>query len=125
MNTRIANLREASLKAVPRISDERARLITEFYKHPETAGLPVPVQRGKALLYLMQNKAVHIGENELIVGERGPAPKAVPTYPEVCVHSLRDLEILLTCPVLLSQNKQALIFSNLHCFFRTLTALIV
>ncbi|MBW6461327.1 MAG: formate C-acetyltransferase/glycerol dehydratase family glycyl radical enzyme, partial [Bacteroidales bacterium] len=31
---------------------------------------------------------------ELIVGERGPAPKAVPTYPEVCLHSLEDLEIL-------------------------------
>lgn len=98
MNTRISNLREASLKAVPRISDERARLITEFYKHPETAGLPVPVQRGKALLYLMQNKALHIGENELIVGERGPVPKAVPTYPEVCVHSLQDLEILDSRP---------------------------
>jgi trans-4-hydroxy-L-proline dehydratase len=26
--------------------------------------------------------------NELIVGERGPAPKATPTYPEVSLHSL-------------------------------------
>jgi len=30
----------------------------------------------------------------LIVGERGPAPKATPTYPEICIHSLKDLDIL-------------------------------
>ena len=98
MNTRITNLREASLATVPTISVERARLMTEFYKNPETSGLPIPVQRGKALLFLMQNKVLHIGENELIVGERGPSPKAVPTYPEVCVHSLQDLHILSNRP---------------------------
>ncbi|PKP04272.1 MAG: formate C-acetyltransferase/glycerol dehydratase family glycyl radical enzyme [Bacteroidetes bacterium HGW-Bacteroidetes-9] len=98
MNPRITKLREASLAAIPRISGERARLITTFYKLPAIAGLPIPVQRGKALLYLMQNKALHIGENELIVGERSPAPKEVPTYPEVCVHSLQDLEILDSRP---------------------------
>lgn len=98
MNTRITNLREASLSTIPRISGERARLITEFYKQPETAGLPIPVQRGKALLYLMRYKTLHLGESELIVGERGPKPKAVPTYPEVCVHSLKDLEILDSRP---------------------------
>ena len=30
----------------------------------------------------------------MIVGERGPAPKATPTYPEICLHSLQDLDIL-------------------------------
>lgn len=98
MNTRITTLRQSSLEATNRISGERARLITDFYKQPETAGLPIPVQRGKALLYLMQNKVLYIGKNELIVGERGPAPKTVPTYPEVCVHSLQDLEILNSRP---------------------------
>lgn len=98
MNTRITHLREASLAAIPRISGERARLITEYYKQPEIAGLPIPIQRGKALLYLMQHKSLHIGDDELIVGERGPAPKAVPTYPEVCVHSLQDLDILDSRP---------------------------
>jgi trans-4-hydroxy-L-proline dehydratase len=34
----------------------------------------------------------------LIVGERGPAPKAVPTYPEICLHSLEDLEMLHSRP---------------------------
>lgn len=98
MNPRITILRQTSLDTINRLSGERARLITEFYKQPETAGLPIPVQRGKALLYLMQNKTLYIGDNELIVGERGPAPKAVPTYPEVCVHSLQDLEILDSRP---------------------------
>jgi formate C-acetyltransferase len=28
------------------------------------------------------------------VGERGPAPKETPTYPEISLHSLKDLEIL-------------------------------
>jgi formate C-acetyltransferase len=35
-----------------------------------------------------------ISEGELIVGERGPAPRATPTYPELCCHSLQDLSIL-------------------------------
>ena len=28
------------------------------------------------------------------MGERGPAPKATPTYPEINLHSLKDLDIL-------------------------------
>ncbi|MGB5529379.1 MAG: trans-4-hydroxy-L-proline dehydratase, partial [Ignavibacteriaceae bacterium] len=37
---------------------------------------------------------LYLGENELIVGERGPSPKATPTYPELCTHSLEDFSIL-------------------------------
>jgi formate C-acetyltransferase len=54
------------------------------------------VKRALALKHLLENKKIHIGSDELIVGERGPAPKAVPTYPEICCHSLDDLEILST-----------------------------
>jgi pyruvate formate-lyase/glycerol dehydratase family glycyl radical enzyme len=54
------------------------------------------VRRALALKHLLENKRVHIGEGELIVGERGPDPKAVPTYPDICCHSLEDLEILNT-----------------------------
>ncbi|MDI7277268.1 MAG: glycyl radical protein, partial [Anaerolineae bacterium] len=43
-------------------------------------------------------KALCINEGELIVGEKGPAPKAAPTYPELCCHSLEDLEILNSRP---------------------------
>ncbi|HOY60865.1 MAG TPA: pyruvate formate lyase family protein, partial [Verrucomicrobiota bacterium] len=54
----------------------------------------VPVMRAKAFHHLCEHKAVWIGEDELIVGERGPAPKAVPTFPELTCHSLDDLRIL-------------------------------
>ena len=30
----------------------------------------------------------------MIVGERGPAPKATPTYPEVCIHTMEDLYLI-------------------------------
>ncbi len=32
------------------------------------------------------------------MGERGPAPKVAPSYPEVCLHSLDDLEIIHSRP---------------------------
>lgn len=96
MTERIKKLREQSLNAINQISDERALLVTEFYKSNESQGLSVPVQRAKAFEYILKNKALYIGENEIIVGERGPAPKATPTYPEICVHTLKDLEILNT-----------------------------
>jgi formate C-acetyltransferase len=44
--------------------------------------------------HILENKKICINKNELIVGERGPAPKATPTYPEVSLHSLQDLDIL-------------------------------
>jgi len=46
----------------------------------------------------MEKKAIFIDDGELIVGERGPAHKATPTYPEVCCHSLEDLETLNSRP---------------------------
>jgi formate C-acetyltransferase len=52
------------------------------------------VRLALAFKYLLEHKAVCINEGELIVGEKGPSPKATPTYPELCCHSLQDLEIL-------------------------------
>jgi len=98
MTPRIAKLREESLNAVNRISAERAVLVTEFYKSDRARGRSVPVQRALALDHLLTHKALWLGEGELIVGERGPAPKATPTYPEITLHSLKDLEILDTRP---------------------------
>jgi formate C-acetyltransferase len=96
MTDRIQKLREQSLNAVNRISAERALLLTSFYQSDLAKGLSVPVTRAKAFEYLLSNKSLYIGDGELIVGERGPAPKATPTYPEICVHSLKDLQILDT-----------------------------
>ncbi|NQU85634.1 MAG: glycyl radical protein, partial [Mariniphaga sp.] len=96
MTPRIKKLREESLNAINRITAERALLITEFHKKFEAFGDSIPVQRAKAFRYILENKHVCINNGELIVGERGPAPKATPTYPEVTVHTLQDLDILNT-----------------------------
>ncbi|MBY9003881.1 MAG: glycyl radical protein [Candidatus Lokiarchaeota archaeon] len=94
MNERIKKLRTQSRTAIPTVSLERALLITEFYKKEEVQKLSVPVARAKAFEYILRNKYIDINDGELIVGERGPKPKATPSYPEICCHSLQDLEIL-------------------------------
>ena len=94
MNERIRKLREQTLAAKPTISAERALLVTEFYKRPETRGLSMPMQHALAFKSIMEKKTIVFNDGELIVGERGPAPKATPTYPEVCIHSLQDLRYL-------------------------------
>ncbi|TET56223.1 MAG: glycyl radical protein [Promethearchaeota archaeon] len=94
MNEQIKKLRTQSREATPYISLERALLLTEFYKTGAVHKFSPPVARAKAFKYLMENKKICINEGELIVSERGPEPKATPTYPEVCCHSLQDLDIL-------------------------------
>jgi len=94
MTERIQKLREESLQAVNRLSAERALLVTRFYKQLSAAEDSVPVQRARAFEYILRHKEICINEGELIVGERGPAPKATPTYPEINLHSLKDLDIL-------------------------------
>ncbi len=94
MKTRIRKLRKQSVDSKPCISPERAILLTEFYESGATNNVSVPVARALAFKYLLEKKKILIQEGELIVGERGPAPKATPTYPEICCHSLEDLEIL-------------------------------
>jgi len=98
LNERIEKLRQQSLDAVPSITPERAVLITSFYQSEEAKNVSPPMKRALAFKHIMSQKAIHIGEDELIVGERGPAPKAVPTYPELTTHSLEDLEILDSRP---------------------------
>jgi formate C-acetyltransferase len=40
------------------------------------------------------HKQIDVRPGELLVGEKGPAPKAAPTYPELCCHTLDDLDVL-------------------------------
>jgi formate C-acetyltransferase len=97
MNERTARLRQASLDAVPSISHERASLLTDFYQAHD--GLySVPVMRARSFYHLCEHKTIYLGADELIVGERGPCPKAVPTYPELTCHSIQDLQILNSRP---------------------------
>lgn len=97
MTERIQQLRIQSLNAVNTLSAERALLVTEYYKKADR-NLPIPILRARAFEHIMLNKKICINPGELIVGERGPAPKAAPTYPEVCLHSLDDLEIISSRP---------------------------
>jgi pyruvate formate-lyase/glycerol dehydratase family glycyl radical enzyme len=90
---RVARLREESFKALPTISVERAVVVTEFYK--ENYGkFSTPVLRALNFKNLCCKKVIYIGRDELIVGERGPFPKAVSTYPELTCHTVEDLKIL-------------------------------
>jgi formate C-acetyltransferase len=94
MNKRIQNLRKISLDAIPVISSERALLITEYYQKYAVNQSSVALRRAEAFRHLLMHKEIYIHELEIIVGERGPAPKATPTYPEISLHSLDDLHIL-------------------------------
>jgi len=94
---RTARLRERSLATSPSISHERASLLTDFYRAHE-GKFSVPVMRARSFLHLCQHKTLYLGPDELIVGERGPQPKAVPTYPELTCHSEQDLRILNSRP---------------------------
>ncbi len=94
LTERVRLLREQSKNAVERLSAERALLITRFYRSDEARELSIPVKRAKAFEYILKNKTICINSGELIVGERGPAPKATPTYPEISLHSMQDLDIL-------------------------------
>jgi len=94
MNQRIRRLREESMLAQNTLSSERAELVTQFYKSITGQNYSIPVQRALCFQYILDNKKICINEGELIVGERGPKPKATPTYPEICLHTLRDLQII-------------------------------
>jgi len=98
MTDRIKKLREESLDAIPTVSSERGVLLTEFFQSGQADGLSIPMQRAKAFYYIMNNKSLWFQDGELIVGERGPKAKATPTYPEVCIHSKSDFDMLHNRP---------------------------
>lgn len=98
MTERIKQLREQSLRAINTLSAERAQLVTQFYSKIDASLYSIPVQRAMCFKYIMENKAVSIQPNELIVGERGPEPKATSTYPEICLHTIDDLKLINSRP---------------------------
>jgi formate C-acetyltransferase len=93
MTERVKNLRQQSLEAIETLSSERAELMTAFYQQ-DFGPVSIPVRRALSFQYLMEHKTICINDGELIVGEKGPAPKAAPTFPELCCHTLEDLDIL-------------------------------
>jgi formate C-acetyltransferase len=95
MNERVQKLRKLSFETEPSLSIERAMHETAFYK--ENYGkYSIPVLRAMNFLDHCQKKTIYLGEGELIVGERGPKPKCVPTFPELTCHSVEDFHVLNT-----------------------------
>ena len=95
MNDRIRRLRKESFETPTTLTIERALIETAFYK--ENYGkMSVAVLRASNFLEICRKRTIYIGKDELIVGERGPVPKAVPTFPELTCHSVEDLHVLDT-----------------------------
>lgn len=95
MNARIRKLRQLSVDTEPSLDIERALIETKFYK--ENYGkYSIPMMRALNFLEICKLKTIYLGEGELIVGERGPKPKCVPTFPELTCHSVDDLNVLNT-----------------------------
>jgi formate C-acetyltransferase len=93
MNDRIRRLRQQNFDTPTTLSIERALIETAFYK--ENYGtMPIALLRARNFYEICKKKTIYIGEDELIVGERGPLPKAVPTFPELTCHSVEDLHTL-------------------------------
>ena len=90
MNRRIQSLRERSVTTQAHIDMERAKYFTETYRQYEGT-VSVPELRALALKNYFSKKTLYIGEGELIVGEKGCDPQAAPTFPDLCCHTVEDL----------------------------------
>ncbi len=93
MNDRIRRLREISVTTPVHIDLERAKIETDFYRENE-GRYSVPVMRAMVLYEYFSKKTLYLGEDELIVGEKGCDPQASPTFPELCCHSEEDMIIM-------------------------------
>ncbi|HUW70809.1 MAG TPA: glycyl radical protein [bacterium] len=98
MTSGIARLRSQSFEAKPRVSAERALIVTEVYQK-SPASTPAPILRAMAFQALCERKTIYIGDDECIVGARASGPKITPTYPELTCHSVEDLQILRSRPM--------------------------
>lgn len=88
---RTKRLREQSETTRPSISLERALIETRVYSEYE-GKVPAPVLRGLFFKQLMAERTLYLGDDELIVGEKGIGPQSAPTFPELCCHTLDDFD---------------------------------
>jgi len=93
MNERVKKLREQSLNTAPRLSLERALLVTEAYELYE-GRVSTPELRAHALYNIMKNKKLCINPGELIVGEKGETLQTAPTFPELLCHTVDDMKTM-------------------------------
>jgi formate C-acetyltransferase len=95
MNERIQLLRKQSVETHESLSIESALITTRFYQE-NNGKFSVPMMRALNFLEICKQKTIYIGDYELIVAERGPLPKSVPTFPELTCHSVEDFHVLNT-----------------------------
>lgn len=121
MNERVERLRTECVTTRPSVSGERAELLTRFERENASAKESTAVHRARGFRYILENETLYIGDDELIVGERGPRPRATSTYPELCCHSLDDLRVLSTrrkTPFLVDDATTALYESEIIPFWK-------
>ena len=90
---RTKKLRQESVTTQPIVSLERALLETEFYQK-NYGNLEIPILRAMNFKNLMEKRKLYIGEHELIVGEKSEGPQVVPTFPELCAHTVEDMTVM-------------------------------
>lgn len=93
MNERIKTLRRQSETTVPHIYIERAVLMTDAYKKYE-GSVSIPELRALTMKEIFSRKKINIEPGELIVGEKGDSPQSTPTFPELCCHTLTDMQVM-------------------------------
>lgn len=93
MNGRIRRLRAQSMETEATLYMERAELVTQAYEKYEGT-VSVPELRALTLKYYFEHKKLCINFGELIVGEKGDAPNASPTFPELCCHTVDDMRVM-------------------------------
>ncbi|SDY66724.1 trans-4-hydroxy-L-proline dehydratase [Tindallia californiensis] len=93
INERVRKLRQQSVTTEPRIYMERADLMTDAYQQYD-GSVSIPEMRAIAFKYFMENKTLCINDGELIVGEKGDGPQKTPTFPELCCHTIEDMQVM-------------------------------
>lgn len=93
MNKRIEQLRNKSVSTNPSLSINRAKIVTETYKR-YSGEVSMPVLRALTFKNILENYPLYIGQGELIVGEKGIREQNAPTYPELCCHTVNDMETI-------------------------------
>ncbi|MBO6270791.1 MAG: glycyl radical protein [Clostridium sp.] len=90
---RIKRLRRISHSTQPHLDLERAVIETEVYQKYEGA-VSIPVLRALVLKEYFSRKTLYLGDDELLVGEKGVDPQCSPTFPELCCHTLEDMHVM-------------------------------
>ena len=90
---RIQRLRRISHETQPHLDLQRALIETEVYKEWE-GKVSIPVLRALVLKEYFSKKDLYLGEDELLVGEKGVDPQCSPTFPELCCHTIEDMHVM-------------------------------